>query len=148
MTATDSTAGGLQAAWAQAQQDMEETDARRASPAGREGIADATRLVTAAHAAGIRLEAIDVELGDHATAIARDAHTDYGRLYASEFGDTVQVLVAELRGIEEDGRRPDPGTPHPDPFLARRGWATGPSGVYRRDRTARLSATETDKEAG
>jgi hypothetical protein len=62
-----------------------------------------------------------------------DPITPEGQAYARTFSDTAAANVRELR--ERDPLpEPDrtPGTPHPDPFLAGRGWHANEHGIYSR----------------
>jgi hypothetical protein len=59
--------------------------------------------------------------------------TPEGQAYAKAFSDTAAANVRELR--EQDPLpEPDrtPGAPHPDPFLASRGWHMNEHGIYTR----------------
>jgi hypothetical protein len=60
-----------------------------------------------------------------------DASTPEGQAYARAFSDTAGAYVKNLR--ERDPLpEPDrtPGAPHPDPFLASRGWHVNEHGIY------------------
>lgn len=62
-----------------------------------------------------------------------DARTPEGRAYARALSDTAAIYIRELR--ERDPLpEPDrvPGAPHPDPFLAGRGWQVDEHGIYTR----------------
>jgi hypothetical protein len=92
--------------------------------------------------------------GDSQGAIAdrllNDASTPEGQAYARAFSDTAAAHVKELR--ERDPRpEPDrtPGAPHPDPFLADRGWHVNEHGIYtRRPEPQAAPRVEKDLEAG
>jgi hypothetical protein len=59
--------------------------------------------------------------------------TPEGQAYAMAFSDTAAANVRELRArdpLPEPGRTP--GAPHPDPFLASRGWHMNEHGIYTR----------------
>ena len=65
--------------------------------------------------------------------LLNDPITPEGQAYARAFADTAAANVKELR--ERDPLpEPDrtPGTPHPDPFLASRGWHLNERGIYAR----------------
>jgi hypothetical protein len=68
-----------------------------------------------------------------ADRLLNDASTPEGQAYAKTFSDTAAAHVKELR--ERDPLpEPDrtPGAPHPDPFLANRGWHINDHGIYTR----------------
>jgi hypothetical protein len=68
-----------------------------------------------------------------ATWLLNDATTPEGQAYARAFSDTAATYVRELR--ERDPLpEPDrtPGSPHPDPLLADRGWHVNQHGIYSR----------------
>jgi len=85
-----------------------------------------------------------------ATRLANDASTPEGQAYARAFSDTAATYVRELR--ERDPLpEPDriPGAPHPDPFLAGRGWHMNEHGIYtRRAKTQPQAPPERQLEAG
>jgi hypothetical protein len=92
--------------------------------------------------------------GDSQDAIAdrllNDASTPEGQAYARAFSDTAAAYVKKLR--ERDPLpEPDrtPGAPHPDPFLANRGWHVNERGIYsRRPGRQAEPRPEKDLEAG
>jgi hypothetical protein len=66
-----------------------------------------------------------------AARLLNDANTPEGQAYARAFSDAAATRVRELR--ERDPLpEPDrtPGAPHPDPFLASRGWHVNQHGIY------------------
>jgi hypothetical protein len=68
-----------------------------------------------------------------AARLLNDASTPEGQAYAKALSDNAAAYVRELR--ERDPLpEPDrtPGTPHPDPFLASRGWRVNEHGIYTR----------------
>jgi hypothetical protein len=79
-----------------------------------------------------------------------DATTPEGQAYARAFSDGAATHVKELR--ERDPLpEPDrtPGAPHPDPFLADRGWHVNEHGIYtRRPEPPAAPRLEKDLEAG
>jgi hypothetical protein len=83
-----------------------------------------------------------------ADRLQNDASTPEGQAYARAFADTAAAHVKELR--ERDPLpEPDrtPGAPHPDPFLAARGWHVGEHGLYaRRPQPQPQAAPGPDKE--
>jgi hypothetical protein len=67
------------------------------------------------------------------TRLLHDASTPEGQAYARALSDTAAAYVRELR--ERDPLpEPDrtPGAPHPDSFLASRGWHINKHGIYTR----------------
>ena len=88
---------------------------------------------------------------DKVTArLLNDGRTPEGRAYATAFSDIAATHVRELR--ERDPLpEPDrtPGAPHPDPFLAGRGWQVNEHGIYtRRIQPGPQAAPEREVEAG
>lgn len=66
-----------------------------------------------------------------AAHLLNDARTSEGQTYTRALSDSAAIRVRELR--ERDPLpEPDrtPGAPHPDPFLAGRGWHVSEHGVY------------------
>jgi hypothetical protein len=92
--------------------------------------------------------------GDRQDSIAdrllNDASTPEGQAYARAFSDTAAVHVKELRErnpLPEPDRTP--GAPHPDLFLADRGWHVNEHGIYtRRPEPESALRLEKDLEAG
>ncbi len=85
-----------------------------------------------------------------ATRLLNDASTPEGRAYAKALSDTAATYVRELR--ERDPLpEPDrtPGAPHPDQFLAGRGWHMNEHGIYtRRVQPEAQAPPERELEAG
>jgi hypothetical protein len=56
-----------------------------------------------------------------------------GEAYTRAFSDTAATYARELR-TRDPLPEPDrtPGAPHPDPFLAGRGWQVNSRGIYTR----------------
>jgi len=85
-----------------------------------------------------------------ATRLLNDASTPEGRAYAKALSDTAATYVRELR--ERDPLpEPDrtPGAPHPDQFLAGRGWHMNEHGIYtRRVQPETQAPPERELEAG
>jgi hypothetical protein len=119
-------------------------------PAAALAYDDVTRVIAAQYAAGVPLD----EIHRHHQEISGDlldrAQTQPGRAYAREFTVTGGILISDLAEDEEvaAGRsaaacaRPQ-GTPHPDPFLARRG-RQADHGIWQRTGQDR----QRDREAG
>jgi hypothetical protein len=76
--------------------------------------------------------------------------TPEGQAYARAFSDTAAASVKELRErnpLPEPDRTP--GAPHPDPFLASRGWHMNEHGMYTRQPEPQLPPPpEKELEAG
>jgi hypothetical protein len=85
-----------------------------------------------------------------ATYLLNDARTPEGRAYARAFSDIAATRVRKLRErdpLPEPDRRP--GVPHPDPFLAGRGWHVNEHGIYiRRAEPEPQLPPERELEAG
>jgi hypothetical protein len=92
------------------------------------------RLADARQAgAGITPERLRDSRGEIAARLLNDANTPEGQAYARAFSDTAATYARELRErdpLPEPGRTP--GAPHPDPFLASRGWHVNQHGIYTR----------------
>lgn len=82
--------------------------------------------------------------------LLNDARTPEGQAYARAFSDTAATYLRERR--ERDPLpEPDrlPGAPHPDPFLAGRGWQVNEHGIYtRRAQLQPQPPPERELEAG
>jgi hypothetical protein len=118
------------------------TDARKA------GAGPSADTITHQADAGMTLR----RAGDSQDAdrLLNDASTPEGQAYARAFSDPAAARVKELR--ERDPLpEPDriPGAPHPDPFLADRGWHVNEHGIYsRRPEPQAAPRLEKDLEAG
>ena len=88
--------------------------------------------------------------GNTAARLLSDPGTPLGRAYATAFSATAAARVRELRErdpLPEPNRTP--GAPHPDPFLASRGWHVNEYGLYtRRAEPAPQAPPEREPEAG
>jgi hypothetical protein len=106
--------------------------------------------ITQKSRAGMTLQCAGHNQDDIADRLLNDASTPEGRAYARAFSDTAVAHVKELR--ERDPLpEPDrtPGAPHPDPFLADRGWHVNQHGIYtRRPEPQTAPRLEKDLEAG
>jgi hypothetical protein len=100
-----------------------------ADPA-RAGAEAAQRTITAQAAAGVSTERMDAHAQDTAAWLFSEATGTGGEAFARGYDGTAQSLVAELREAEHP--LPQPGTPHPSPQLAAKGWEVSPhgAGVY------------------
>jgi hypothetical protein len=100
--------------------------------------------------AGIIRERLGESQDELAGRLRNDASTPEGRAYARAFSDTAATRVRDLR--EHDPLpEPDrtPGAPHPDPFLASRGWHVNKHGIYtRRAEPESKAPPERELEAG
>jgi hypothetical protein len=99
--------------------------------------------------AGIIRERLPGSQDELAGRLRNDASTPEGRAYARAFSDTAAARVRELR--EHDPLpEPDrtPGAPHPDPFLASRGWHVTKHGIYTRAEPEPQARPERELEAG
>jgi hypothetical protein len=83
-----------------------------------------------------------------AARLLNEASTAEEQAYARAFSDTAATYVRELRKrhpLPEPDRTP--GNPHPDPFLANRGWHVSEHGTYtRRAEPAPQAAPLSEKE--
>jgi hypothetical protein len=70
---------------------------------------------------------------ENTNRLLKDPFTPEGQAYAKALSDTA---AADLRELREQDPLPEPdrtpGTPHPDPFLASRGWHLNERGIYAR----------------
>jgi hypothetical protein len=127
-----------------------ESEARLAD--AREVGAEATAgRITEQTGAGVKPEYVaGSSQAEIAARLLNDASTPQGRAYARAFSDTAAACVKGLR--ESDPLlEPDrtPGSPHPDPFLAGRGWHVNEHGIYtRRPEPQAVPRPEKDLEAG
>jgi len=100
--------------------------------------------------AGISPEVAGHSQDEIAARLLDDPSTPEGHACAGTFSDTAATRVKELRQrdpLPEPDRTP--GAPHPDPFLADRGWRVGEHGSYSRKPNPQLSPRpEKDLEAG
>jgi hypothetical protein len=76
--------------------------------------------------------------------------TPEGQAYARAFSDTVAASVRELRKRDPlPGPDRTPGAPHPDQFLASRGWQMNEHGIYTRKPEPQVPPQpQTELEAG
>ncbi len=111
----------------------------------REGHEAAERAITTQADAGMDTDAIARRQDDIANGLMSEAATTAGRAFARNYSFTASALVAGLRDVNRAEPSREPGTPHPDPFLAARGWEVGQSGIY--TRTARRQP-DRELEAG
>ena len=102
----------------------------RAADPARGGAEAATQVISAQAAAGVSLDRMTSHSADTAAWLFSEATTPDGERFAAGYTETADSLLAELR--ETAHRLPQPGSPHPDPVLAARGWEVSPhgAGVY------------------
>jgi hypothetical protein len=99
--------------------------------AARDGTLAAVRDITWQADAGAAPDAVQRH-GDDATAmLLANGTTRADRAYTAAYSGAAAGLAAELRDLDQPA--PEPGTPHPDPWLAARGWHVHRTGVYVRD---------------
>jgi hypothetical protein len=100
--------------------------------------------------AGITPEQVGDRQGEAAARLLNDADSPEAKAYARAFSDAAAARAREPR--ERDPLpEPDrtPGAPHPDPFLASRGWHVNKDGIYSRVPEPQAASTpEKDLEAG
>jgi hypothetical protein len=108
-----------------------EAEARLAD--ARQAGAETADRITQQAGAGITPEHLRDSTDEIAARLLNDANTPEGQACARAFSDTAASYARELR--ERDPLpEPDrtPGAPHPDPFLASRGWHVNQHGIYTR----------------
>jgi hypothetical protein len=125
-----------------------ESDAWLADP--REvGAETATDLISHQVGVGMMPEHAQDSQGEIATHLTHPS-TPEAKVYAKAFPDTAATYA---RGSWERDPLPEPdrtpGSPHPDPFLAGRGWRVDEHGIYSRKPDPQLwPRPEKDLEAG
>jgi len=121
-------------------------DARAREAAAKAGAETAQQIISAQAAAGMDAQRIAEHHQDVAAGLLSGADTDEGSAFAREYDGWGNSLIADLREAER-GPEPDhsPGSPHPDPRLAARGWRNCEHGIYVR-RQAQAEA-DSDPEA-
>jgi hypothetical protein len=112
------------------------------------GAETTTNAPTRRAGAGISPEVAGHSQDEIAARLLDDPSTAEG--HAEAFSDAAATRVKELRqrdSLPEPDRTP--GAPHPDPFLASRGWHVNEHGIYaRRARPEPQAPLERDLEAG
>lgn len=119
----------------------------RPAEGARDGRQAAERSITSRAEAGMDADAIARHHDDAAARLLSEAGTPGERSYADSYSFTGDALVSDLRDLEREPPRLIPGTPHPDPFLADRGWEASRHGVWVRTGT-RTAAPDIELEAG
>jgi len=100
---------------------------------GRQARAETAGLTAWQAGAGITPERREESHEETATRLLNDASTAEGQAYAKAFSNAAATYVRQLRKrdpLPEPDRTP--GAPHPDPFLASRGWHMNQHGIYTR----------------
>ena len=118
--------------------------------AARSGAEAAQQTIVAQLAAGMSTERMGRHHDDTSAWLWGEAATPEAERFAQGYEDTARSLVAELREAElrDPGRElPPPGSPHPDPGLAARGWHVCPEGPGYYVRHGQAEA-DTEREAG
>jgi len=84
-----------------------------------------------------------------AARLLKDSSIPEGPAFARAVSDTAAAYVRELRK-RDPLSAPDraPGTPHPDPFLASRGWHVNKHGIYTRHVEPQPQTPQRELEAG
>jgi hypothetical protein len=100
--------------------------------------------------ADVTLERAGSSQGEIVNRLLNEPITPEGQAYARAFSDSAAANVRELR---ERDPLPEPdrtsGAPHPDPFLAGRGWHMNEHGIYTREPERQVSLRpEKELEAG
>jgi hypothetical protein len=115
---------------ARAESETRHTETRQA------GTGTPASLIAQQADAGTRPEHLADSRDEIAARLLNDASTPEGQAYARALSDSAAAYLRELR---QRAPLPDPdrtvGAPHPDPFLAGRGWHMNEHGVYTRGPT-------------
>jgi hypothetical protein len=104
----------------------------RAIDGTRSGDESAERHVAAPADAGHDVEAVARHQGHAVARLPSQARTAEAGQDASGWPHTASEPINDLRDLDREGPRMAPGTPHPDRFLAERGWEVGRHGIYTR----------------
>ena len=129
--------------------------AQRAEAAARQADAGSANDAKADDAvrsrnAGVVPERAGESRAEIAARLLNDPSTPEGQAFARAISDTAATYVRELRKrlpLPEPDRTP--GTPHPDPFLANRGWHVNEHSIYPREPERQVSLQpDSELEAG
>jgi predicted GIY-YIG superfamily endonuclease len=104
-----------------AQQESTGPEVQAADP-GRVGAEAAQQIIAAQAAAGMSVDRMAHHHHDTASWLFSEATTSDAEKYAEGYAWTAEMLIGELREKERPVPDRSPGAPHPDPFLAERGW--------------------------
>jgi hypothetical protein len=129
-----------------AQTNTAQAHAARGDPA-RAGAQTAQQIICAQAAAGMSTDRMARHHHDTAAWLFSEAETADAERFAEGYASTADSLVADLRKEGQPAPDRTPGAPHPDPFLAGRGWQACEhgDGVYVRRPAA---ARDMEREAG
>jgi hypothetical protein len=125
-----------------------DTEAKLAA-AIKNGTQAASRPTTRQTSAEATPDRAEISPDKNATLLLSDPSTPLGQAYARALSDSAAAEVRELRRrdpLPEPDRTP--GAPHPDPFLASRGWHINEHGIYTRRGEPEPQAPEREPEAG
>jgi hypothetical protein len=108
-----------------------------------EGARAARESIARRLGAGLTLEQIRQHEHYHAAWLCSRAITATDLAFSRAYAYTADLIVSDLRSRQEPERGPmaaslPPGTPHPDPVLAAKGWHVD-GGIYIRTQHARRS---------
>jgi hypothetical protein len=105
---------------------------------GALGRETAGQQITAQADAGMPTGRIGQVQADTAADLLSEARTPEGQAFAREYDWAAQTLVRDLKELDEPGLTP--GAPHPDPYLAAKGWHVCGHGIYTRHPDGPLQA--------
>jgi hypothetical protein len=111
----------------------EDAESKAGLAGGRQARAETADPIAWQAGAGVAPERPEEGQEETAARLLTDASTAVGQAYARAFSGTAATYVRELREcnpLPEPDRTP--GAPHPDPFLASRGWHINQHGIYTR----------------
>jgi hypothetical protein len=109
-----------------------------AAEAKRAGFQAADQLIRAQADAGMPADTIARRQEEIAASLLSDAQTADGQAFAREYADTAGTDLRDLKEPGEPGLTP--GTPHPDPVLAAKGWHVCDHGIHTRHPDGQLQA--------
>jgi len=90
----------------------------------------ADQLVRAQADAGMPAERIGRQQEGVIASLLSDAETAGGKAFATGYATTAETYISDLKALDRPEPDRTPGAPHPDPFLAERGWRTCEHGIY------------------
>jgi hypothetical protein len=102
------------------------------------GFQTADQIIRAQADAGMNPDAIARHQEEIAASLLSDAETADGQAFAREYADTADTYLHDLKELDEPTLTP--GTPHPDPTLAAKGWHVCDHGIYTRRQDGQLEA--------
>ncbi len=101
-----------------------------AAQAKHAGFQAADQVIRAQAGAGMSPEATGRRQEKTVASLLSDAQTTEGQAFAREYAGTTSTGLRDLKEPGEPGLTP--GTPHPDPALAAKGWHVCDHGIYTR----------------